>query len=355
MAVCRLILLMFSVAITQVASITSALATPVLGASGTLATLAQQQGAGVFESTSLAGIQSPGYVANSTSVSFTDPILSEVSAVSTGAKIAGPPSSALISATPVSFGEASANLATGQLRFLSESQQISLFDGSAVRSSVAGIGASVAESDIITITGIIRNPVTIRLSMHVTGDIQAMASQFNAPQLPTDAEKAFVSLNLTAQSVFRTVDSQLGVGQLDGFYTRYSGATDPYGGITFGNEAFTTYDGRNPSRFLDFTLYDDVTVSDQYRNISFIARGFANPHPDGDGAITADFRNTANLSISLPDGLSFTSASGVFLTQAQTEPPTSVPEPNSIALLAACLVLFGVFRSIRQDGCPGAN
>lgn len=348
MAAYRIVLLMCSVAITQVAIIRSTSATPSLGEVGTLATLVQQQGAGVFDSTSAAGVQSPGYVVNSTGASFTDPIFSEVSASSTGATIAGPPSSALISATPVSFGEASANLAAGQLRFLSQSQQISLFDGLAVRSSVAGIGASVAESDIITVTGTIRNPVTIRLSMHVTGDIQAMASPFNAPRLPNDSERAFVSLDLTAQSVFRTVDSQLGVGQFDGFYTRYSGATIPYGGVIFGNEAFTTYDGRNASRFLDFTLYDDVTVSDQYRNISFIARGFANPHPDGDGAITADFSHTASLSISLPDGLSFTSASGVFLTEAQTELPTRVPEPDSIALLTACLVFLGVFRLKRQ-------
>ena len=48
------------------------------------------------------------------------------------------------------------------------------------------------------------------------------------------------------------------------------------------------------------------------------------------GDASADFFNTAYLTLDIPDGVILTSASGVFLTEPYSE--TSVPEPASMAL-----------------------
>ena len=61
----------------------------------------------------------------------------------------------------------------------------------------------------------------------------------------------------------------------------------------------------------------------------------------------SDFGNTARLGVRLSDGLSFTSESGVMLTQVPgATPPTNngVPEPASLALVMAALGLAGATR-----------
>ena len=56
---------------------------------------------------------------------------------------------------------------------------------------------------------------------------------------------------------------------------------------------------------------------------------------------SADFSHTAQLSLILPEGFTFTSDSGVFLSSVNTQPGSSVPEPPTYALLLAGLVLLG--------------
>jgi hypothetical protein len=57
----------------------------------------------------------------------------------------------------------------------------------------------------------------------------------------------------------------------------------------------------------------------------------------GDGTI-CDYSNTAQLSLILPSDVTYTSASGVFLT----EQPSAVPEPGSLALFGPGALLAGL-------------
>lgn len=60
----------------------------------------------------------------------------------------------------------------------------------------------------------------------------------------------------------------------------------------------------------------------------------------------ADFQHTAQVSLSLPAGYSYTSASGVFLSAAP------VPEPGDVPMLAAGLALLGMVMRRRKSGSP---
>jgi hypothetical protein len=70
-----------------------------------------------------------------------------------------------------------------------------------------------------------------------------------------------------------------------------------------------------------------VTTGNNFGN------GYANVDPD--------------LGITLPEGVTFTSGSGVLLSQV-----AAVPEPSSFTLLGAGLVAFGLYRR-RQQGNVG--
>ena len=64
------------------------------------------------------------------------------------------------------------------------------------------------------------------------------------------------------------------------------------------------------------------------------------------GGVACDFAHTGAVSLSLPDGVSLTSDSGVFLTGS------NVPEPGSLALLSAGLALTATFRRRRGNSPP---
>ena len=85
-----------------------------------------------------------------------------------------------------------------------------------------------------------------------------------------------------------------------------------------------------------FVVSIAFTATPNTRTFSFLANvgvmaglGFTDPSPSVKESIV-DFGNTAQLAVILPEGLSFTSSSGVFLTP--------VPEPAAVWLIAVALL-----------------
>lgn len=78
------------------------------------------------------------------------------------------------------------------------------------------------------------------------------------------------------------------------------------------------------------TVTNTVFVDSQYNEIDL----FAQLELMAENGAILDYADTARISVSLPEGASFSSASGVFLSQS----PTEVPEPSSMSILSSSLL-----------------
>jgi hypothetical protein len=97
-------------------------------------------------------------------------------------------------------------------------------------------------------------------------------------------------------------------------------------------------------------LMSTLVVSPGQSNIDILAL----LQLDCRGGWNCNFGNTAKFSFdALPNGLSFTSASGIFLTEGQ--PGGQVPEPGTWVLLGGGLLGVGAMRAMRSAGGGGAN
>jgi hypothetical protein len=68
-----------------------------------------------------------------------------------------------------------------------------------------------------------------------------------------------------------------------------------------------------------------------------------------------NFSSTVRLVITLPPDFTFTSESGFLFAQPQG-PPSAVPEPDSLAVLSAALVAFGLsYRTRRKTSTDAAD
>lgn len=102
-------------------------------------------------------------------------------------------------------------------------------------------------------------------------------------------------------------------GTRDGFYTGYFGA-NPYSQSTFTNFGGNVYG-------YDITVPVGQITLDVFELLSANAYG-----------ATVDYSHTSTLSLVLPEGVTYTSASGTFLSEAD---PSAVPEPATWAMMIA--------------------
>ena len=114
------------------------------------------------------------------------------------------------------------------------------------------------------------------------------------------------------------------------------------------NEIININNILNGPLFPDTLLYT-FSLPDTRNYFDFtLALGTWSRTGDSEGDYTiVDFGNTANFDILLPDGYTFSSASGGLLTEAA--PPPAVPEPNTLALFGIGLAGLGFARKKRKS------
>ncbi|MEO3474876.1 PEP-CTERM sorting domain-containing protein [Roseomonas sp. CAU 1739] len=176
--------------------------------------------------------------------------------------------------------------------------------------------------DTITITGLTSGSVSGFLSAHVEGSIDRNGLPSDYP----DAASATFQISARDPShviynVLNFIDiCPVGASCVDSEYTKFF----------IGNGSWSE------------TVLVPFTVTAE--NPSFVLDASLSVFTQLGGA--ANFGNTATLGMNLPDGYSFTSESGYFLTR--TDPPTTVPEPASLSLFGVCLVGFAMIGKRRR-------
>jgi hypothetical protein len=241
----------------------------------------------------------------------------------TGANAASGASSGIVNGViQAGVGESSASLATGDLRARALGGPISLVSGNLVVSQTTAAEASFG--DTIHIVGAVGAMTEGHFTIHVDGSLTS--SPFEAlPGAP------FGQFAATASASFSFSANNPILGALPGGLVQGNANTS---GVANSNPALCANAtatnlceiGGNVS--FDFILPFDF--SDTARTVNFTGALQAIAQAGG----AADFSHTASVDIVLPAGLSFTSDSGVFLTQAEvTPPPVGVVEPASLSLL----------------------
>ena len=201
---------------------------------------------------------------------------------------------------------ASADQASGQLKIDVKA------DGNTAASARAGFG------DVITViptSGFTALTFQITAEIEITGTISGNSDGGGILQLQSFVENITINGDVmcTADPLVCSPLSQTPAGNVDQI-------------LTATIDVLTS----NPMVFLQDTLFAAVNCI----NSSCL-------HTQSG---ETDFSHTAQLSLILPPGFTFTSASGVLLTNAPTEPgPTTVPEPSTLPLfIAGLLGLVGI-------------
>ena len=150
-------------------------------------------------------------------------------------------------------GIASADLATGQLKVGAGAIYQSLsIPGNSQRSDFSvGTAAQAVFSDVLTVTGSIPNPVTVRLSMSVSGIIQADGL---GDATPNDRNSTIADFELLGGNA----NAEVFIGNLQGGALTYADLSRQGGHL---NVQSGTADN------IQLTLYDDFVVSADNRNI----------------------------------------------------------------------------------------
>lgn len=207
---------------------------------------------------------------------------------------------------------ASANLATGAMRSytLLSGEAVPTIDAAAyLEDELTTIGLAPGESDFIEVN----LNVTGRVSGNPRDDYQFAWIDLNTGILGGPNE-AYASVQLFYDGATVTMNS-------DGSYGNFDITTNS---LTAGN--------------IDITLSTLVLVSSIDPTYSLISYISTTPWPETPGSTAiADFGSTASLSLNLPEGLSYTSDSGVFLS--------AIPVPPAVYLFGSGLIgLVGFAR-----------
>lgn len=207
-----------------------------------------------------------------------------------------------------SFG--SADLATGEAR------------ATATYTGVSG-GTPIADvymRDTLTVTGPwSTSSITALLRMDVTGSLtSAIPGESHIGALWTSSNGGVgASLSLNNGQIYQNVS---GLGSVS----------------SLGTTTVSSYESYEIAYQLELPI--ELTPSSP----QFFFQALLRAYPYGGG--TADFGNTGRMSLVLPSGFAFTSASGVFLT-------SPVPLPAPVLLLASgLLALLGVGSRARRVG-----
>ena len=209
------------------------------------------------------------------------------------------------------FGSQAANLATGQLKASLTDLDVSGFSGTEV--------TGVACSDTLTIWGPLPANfpfVDVTVTMRVDGKING----------PIGNEGQHALSTLVAGNSFGVSQVDAAIAGLDGTLVGFSSTA--HGDVSVDFISLQADD-------IALLLTAMVSVSLFSPTVGFAASIALNAGGMGGQAQMVDFGNTAQLGLRLPAGFSFTSESGMFLTQA---PPNAVPEPGTLGLLATGLV-----------------
>jgi hypothetical protein len=214
---------------------------------------------------------------------------------------------------------ASADLATGDLR------------AKAVGNADNNAGASASFSDTITIHGSLAVAVPVLVTLSVVGFISGPANSAtdNNGEVSAGALQASNALGFNGDSLVlkNYLDQAHDLTDTEFFKTGTGGV-----GITSLAPADVHY-----------TIHDVALVDLANPTVTITASvsALADPVPHAIGEEVTDFADTAALSIVLPAGYTFTSASGVLLTGA----PTTTAEPPPLALLAGAIAALCWVRS----------
>ena len=234
-------------------------------------------------------------------------------------------------------GQAFANLATGQMN---------LFADANAPSTLIGMSSNSSASmwDTITVNGLTSTPQAVVITLTLDGSITGNPG----------GDSAVMSLFVN-QGDATGSGSGSGYGQCEwaiGLPTESSA----YG--CFNDNPFVTYTETDTSNYgtngdtiaVTISAVVDLTSTDNVFGIfsgwSETANVFDCIGSENSGCGTTNtmnFLDTGQFSISVPNGTSFTSASGQFLTA----PPSGVPEPATLLLCGLGLSGIGVIRRRR--------
>ncbi|WP_136162320.1 PEPxxWA-CTERM sorting domain-containing protein [Sphingomonas flavalba] len=212
-----------------------------------------------------------------------------------------------------------ADLATGQLKISDWT------DSGGSAHAYAGF------SDILHFSSTVAGPTSFTVRLHVDGAFEG----FQQPRFGFSMGDGYSALGGTAGwADDESDDSPSCTDAVAGCPAAYFLSFNPVGDwIQFGPEDFVG------------TLIFDPAHPDFQLVMSLAAAGQAGSW--------AAFEHTATISFDLPDGLSFASDSGVFLTQSSIPGPgPGVPEPASWALLVAGFGMAGAAIRRRTRSVP---